>query len=383
MPSCQPSARRLLCKTLFIKRFFIALRHSTGLRRRLEGYTVSALFHLLLVLLLATITISAGGEGFGLGLRSDKTRVHLSLKEESVDEADLENLIETVEIKPIEVQRVRPRDVRLPELASFAAPMPSADRLRDLSSRHNPTASTGSRSARFGSFLGSLRKSGLDVALVVDSTASMQDVIDDIKNNSLQLVGRIQELVPIARIGVVAFRDRGERFVVRWSDLSFHGSKIRDFIGDIEAGGGGDWEEGVRQGVEAAMDELSWRRRSKKVIIVIGSSPPHASDLDAIDALAREFNGTGGVLSTIDLTRRMHERYEIRLHTWLYGEPPDKISPLPEFYQEVRRSYRAMANAGGGEMAALGSDEELAEQVLYFAFGSQWQKEVDRYKAVY
>ncbi len=344
---------------------------------------MSALFHLLLVLLLATITISAGGEGFGLGLRSDKTRVHLSLKEESVDEADLENLIETVEIKPIEVQRVRPRDVRLPELASFAAPMPSADRLRDLSSRHNPTASTGSRSARFGSFLGSLRKSGLDVALVVDSTASMQDVIDDIKNNSLQLVGRIQELVPIARIGVVAFRDRGERFVVRWSDLSFHGSKIRNFIGDIEAGGGGDWEEGVRQGVEAAMDELSWRRRSKKVIIVIGSSPPHASDLDAIDALAREFNGTGGVLSTIDLTRRMHERYETRLHTWLYGEPPDKISPLPEFYQEVRRSYRAMASAGGGEMAALGSDEELAEQVLYFAFGSQWQKEVDRYNAVY
>jgi len=211
----------------------------------------------------------------------------------------------------------------------------------------------------------------------------MQDVIDDIKNNSLQLVGRIQELVPIARIGVVAFRDRGERFVVRWSDLSFHGSKIQDFISDIEAGGGGDWEEGVRQGVEAAMDELSWRRRSKKVIIVIGSSPPHASDLDAIDALAKEFNGTGGVLSTIDLTRRMHERYEVRLHTWLHGEPPDKISPLPEFYQEVRRSYRAMANAGGGEMAALGSDEELAEQVLYFAFGSQWQKEVDRYKAVY
>jgi Mg-chelatase subunit ChlD len=215
--------------------------------------------------------------------------------------------------------------------------------------------------------------------LVIDATASMQHVIDRIKERTKVLVGRIQSLVPIARVGVVAFRDRGEDFVVRWTDLSFHGSKIESFIHNLRAEGGGDWEEGVRQGIEAAIDELSWRRRAKRVIIVVGSSPPHAEDKEAIAALAAEFRDAGGVISAIDVTRQMHEEYEQKLHQWLYGKPPEKISPLPAFYQEVQASYRAIADDGGGEMAALGSDQELVEQILYFAFGSRWQKEVARY----
>ncbi|MFQ5477126.1 MAG: vWA domain-containing protein [Candidatus Binatia bacterium] len=364
---------------MFLKTFFDALRYHVGLRRRLEGLTVSALFHLLLILLLATITISAGGEGFGLVPGSRSTKVQISLAAESVEQTSLENLIENVEVKPLEVPQLRRRDVRLPELSSFAAPRPSSKRLTNLKSRYSPTTVTGSLSAQFGSFIGGLRKSGLDIAVVIDATASMQHVIDDIKANALGLVERIQHLVPIARVGVVAFRDRGEDFVVRWSDLSFHASKIRAFINDLEADGGGDWEEGVRQGIEAAMDELSWRRRSKRVIIVVGSSPPHRKDMEAIEALAAEFRDTGGVMSTIDLTRRMHEEYETRLHTWLYGKPPEKISPLPPFYQDVRRAFRAIADEGGGEMAALGTDAELTEQILFFAFGSRWQKEVSRY----
>jgi hypothetical protein len=193
------------------------------------------------------------------------------------------------------------------------------------------------------------------------------------------LVSRIQSLVPIARVGVVAFRDRGEAFVVRWSDLSFHGSKIQAFIDSLEAKGGGDYEEGVRQGLEAAMDELAWRRRAKRVIIIVGSSPPHAEDMPAIRELAKEFHDAGGVISTIDVTERMHAEYERKLHQWLYGKPPDKISALPDFYLQVRDTYRDIARAGGGELAALGTDEELSEQILYFAFGSRWQKEVSRY----
>jgi len=207
----------------------------------------------------------------------------------------------------------------------------------------------------------------------------MQHVIDDIKERSVAIVEQIQSLVPIARVGVVAFRDRGESFVVRWTDLSFHGNKIEDFIVGLSAEGGGDWEEGVREGLEAAMDELSWRRRAKRVIIIVGSSPPHKEDMQPIRDLAREFRDAGGTISAIDLTQRMHEEYERSMHTWLYGAPPDTITPLPPFYSQVRDSYDAIANNGGGEMVALGSDQELAEQILYFAFGSRWQKEVARY----
>lgn len=324
--------------------------------------------------------MTAGGQGFGLGLRPKGAVVRLTMPDDSVADSDIEDLIETVEVQPLEVEHTRIRNVSLPKLASISVPRPSSQRLARINTRFTPTSgSVGSLSGQFGSFIGGLRKSGLDVALVIDATASMQHVIDDIKTRSVAIVERIQSLVPIARIGVVAFRDRSESFVVRWTDLSFHSSKIEAFIVGLTAEGGGDWEEGVREGVEAAIDELSWRRRAKRVIIVVGSSPPHKEDMQALEALAREFRDGGGTVSAIDLTRRMHEEYERSMHTWLYGVPPETISPLPPFYAAVRDSYRAIASNGGGEMVALGSDQELAEQILYFAFGARWQKEVARY----
>ena len=57
------------------------LRRRGALRRRLEGYTLSAGFHVLLLLVLATITISAGGEGLGFNIRAKGAKVKLTLQE--------------------------------------------------------------------------------------------------------------------------------------------------------------------------------------------------------------------------------------------------------------------------------------------------------------
>ncbi len=356
-----------------------ALWRKVDLRRRLEGYTLSILFHVLLLLLLATITINSSGGHFGLGLRARGARVELTENEQAED-TDLESLFEDIELEPLRVERQIPARAALPQLDSLSVPRASRRSVEQLSTRFSPASGRiGTLSGRFGSFIGGLRKTGLDVVLVIDATGSMQHVIDEIKARSVALVERIQALVPIARVGVVAFRDRGEEFVVRWSDLSFHASKIAAFINQLEAEGGGDWEEAVREALETAIDELSWRRRAKRVIIIIGSSPPHAEDRAAITALAEEFHAAGGVVSTIDLTKRMHEEYERKFKKWLYGTTPQSVSPLPAFYQEVRDSYREIAEHGGGEMAALGSNEELTEQILAFAFGSRWRKEVARY----
>src|SRR6185436_3522493 len=48
----------------------------------------------------------------------------------------------------------------------------------------------------FGRYVGSLRKVGLDVAIVVDSTGSMQNVIDDLKHSMDDLAATMQRLVP-------------------------------------------------------------------------------------------------------------------------------------------------------------------------------------------
>jgi len=241
----------------------------------------------------------------------------------------------------------------------------------------------------FGQYVGGLRKVGLDVALVVDATGSMQNVIDEMKHRLDDLVSTMQRLVPTARIGAVAFRDRGddkvataprqsEDFVVRWTDLTFNGKKVKTFLGGIVAEGGGDWEEAVKDGLETAMRQLKWRPDAKKVIILVGSSPPHQADRAAMRQLVDDWHARGGVVSTIDVSQLLHEEHERKLHRWLYGEELQTVTPLPEFYQQLRESFDAIAREGGGAMIQLGQQEALVRHLLVLTFGKTWEKDMAR-----
>jgi len=241
----------------------------------------------------------------------------------------------------------------------------------------------------FGKYVGGLRKGGLDVVIVVDSTGSMQNIIDDLKRRLSDLVRTMQRLVPTARIGAVAYRDRvddkvataprqSEDFSVKWTDLTFNASKVQSFLAGIVAEGGGDWKEAVKEGLETAMKQLKWRPDAKKVIIIVGSSPPHDEDAAAIRSLIAEWRTRGGFVSTIDVSYPLHAEHERKLHRWLYGEDPKEITPLPEFYKELQQSFHEMSKQGGGTDVALGEDTALVRSVLVLAFGSQWEKDVGR-----
>ncbi|MEW6299983.1 MAG: hypothetical protein AB1671_20005 [Thermodesulfobacteriota bacterium] len=105
----------------------------------------------------------------------------------------------------------------------------------------------------FGDYVGGLRKVGLDVVLVVDATDSMQFVIDSVKSRLIKLVTSLRQMVPTSRIGIVAYRDKGEEYVTRWVDLSFSTSKLQDFLANLRAGGGGTGRRRCTKG---------WRWRS-------------------------------------------------------------------------------------------------------------------------
>jgi len=239
----------------------------------------------------------------------------------------------------------------------------------------------------FGKYVGSLRKQGLDVAIVIDSTGSMQNIIDELTGRLGTLVYTMQRLVPTARVGAVAFRDRAddkmataprqsEDFVVRWTDLTFSAKKVRGFLDGIVAEGGGDWEEAVKDGLQAAVGQLAWRPESKKVIILVGSSPPHEQDRGAVRTLVRQWRARGGYVSTIDVSQRLHEEHERKLHRWLYGEELTEISDLPDFYRQIQRSFGDIANDGGGKFIRLGQEGALTRHVLVLAFGEKWTKDM-------
>lgn len=232
-----------------------------------------------------------------------------------------------------------------------------------------------------GDYVGGLRKVGLDVALVIDATDSMQFVADSLKSRLLKLIASLHKMVPTTRIGIVAYRDRGEEYVTKWVDLSFSTSKLQDFVSNLQAGGGGDWPEAVFDGLEAAVNDLKWRKNSKRVIVLVAGSPPHPDTVSNVLGLAQNFQAQGGMVSVLDMAEKMHEDFE----RVVYRTSPQltdkafKPTPLPGFYQEFRNTMSSIAKAGGGEFIPLTEDRALTKQIIVMTFGSRWQTEMAKY----
>ena len=221
----------------------------------------------------------------------------------------------------------------------------------------------------FGDRVGGLRRVGIDVALVVDATDSMQFVIDSVRERLSNMIESLQTMVDTTRVGIVAYRDRGEDYVTRWVDFSFSTSKLQGFLANLEAGGGGDWPEAVYEGVDVAIHDLSWRKNSRRILVI------------NILNLAQSFRAGGGYVSALDLAEKMHEDFERSL--WKQTAHLTNIafspSPLPGFYQEFRDTMASIATAGGGEFIPLTDEKQLTKQIIVLTFGTRWETEMERF----
>jgi von Willebrand factor type A domain len=228
--------------------------------------------------------------------------------------------------------------------------------------------------AGFGGFIGELRRKGLDVVLVIDGTGSMRLIINDVKAKMAQLIQAIHRLVPIARVGIIVFGGRGEKREVQALTLS--PQKLTYFLNHITAKGGGEWEEDTMGACKYAVDGMDWKPYAKKVIVLVGDSPPHKSDFAPLIALIKKFRAENGTFNTVDVAAEEHERFEREFWLKVHREEPPKISPLPEFYRQTQAAYKVLANAGGGGMRSLTHNVHINQQVLILAFGEQWQSQV-------
>ena len=226
----------------------------------------------------------------------------------------------------------------------------------------------------FGGFIGELRRKGLDVVLVIDGTGSMKLIIDDVKAKMQQLVQSIHRLVPIARIGIIVFGGKGEKMNIQ--PLTLSPQKLSDFLNSIQAMGGGEWEEDTFGACETAINKMDWKPYAKKVVVLVGDSPPHKEDFGPLLALIRQFKSNNGTFNTVDVAAEEHERFEREFWLKVHREEPPKISPLPEFYRQTQAAYKVLASAGGGSMKSLTKDAHINQQVLILAFGEQWQSQV-------
>lgn len=132
-----------------------------------------------------------------------------------------------------------------------------------------------------------LAPSVIDIAFVVDATGSMGDEIQYLQAELQDVIAHAKDSLASSTInlGSVFYRDAGDEYVTRTSNLSANIQQTIDFIGRQRAGGGGDTPEAVEQALAVAMNELSWTTQAKaRLLFLILDAPPH-EDLQVLASL--------------------------------------------------------------------------------------------------
>jgi hypothetical protein len=129
----------------------------------------------------------------------------------------------------------------------------------------------------------------LDVAIVLDTTGSMGDEMEFIQTEITSIVDSVRRNAGNVdvRIGVVAYRDDGDEYVVKSFGMSNGAVAARNAIAALDAGGGGDTPEAMDKAMQAA-ERLQWRPNAAKAVLVIADAPPHDEGMKAtLDAANR------------------------------------------------------------------------------------------------
>jgi hypothetical protein len=119
----------------------------------------------------------------------------------------------------------------------------------------------------------------IDVVFALDTTGSMGGLIQAAKEKIWSIASSMAQAKPAPqiRMGLVAYRDRGDAYVTRVVDLSSDLDSMYATLMDFRAAGGGDTPESVNQALADAVNKMSWSadQHTYKVVFLVGDAPPH------------------------------------------------------------------------------------------------------------
>jgi uncharacterized protein YegL len=145
----------------------------------------------------------------------------------------------------------------------------------------------------------------LEMVFVLDTTGSMSGLIEGAKQKIWGIVnGVMQESHSSVRIGLVAYRDRGDEYVTQVLPLTEDLDIVYTTLMNYQADGGGDTEEDVRTALTAGLNKTEWSPTANdltKIIFLVGDAPPHDDYQDATDTLVTAENAVqkGIIVNTV------------------------------------------------------------------------------------
>lgn len=191
----------------------------------------------------------------------------------------------------------------------------------------------------------------LEMVFVLDTTGSMGGLLEGAKQRIWGIVNEVMqsESRPQVRIGLVAYRDRGDEYVTRVLPLTNDLDQVYTALMGYHADGGGDTAEDVRQALLHGVRKAGWSPKSENVsqiLFLVGDAPPHQDYQDVPDAL----------LTTDEATRKGMIVNTIQCGT---------SSMTREVWQAIARrgqgQYFSIAQDGGVQTLTTPFDEPLSQ----------------------
>lgn len=123
----------------------------------------------------------------------------------------------------------------------------------------------------------------VDIAIVVDATASMQDEMDYLKFDINDVIFQAKEFSNTLnlRFANVFYRDNGDIYLTQSQDFTRVLSESVAYANEHNAGGGGDYPEAVDVALDSAINSLSWGddTRTKIIFLVLDASPHNTPEV--------------------------------------------------------------------------------------------------------
>ena len=188
----------------------------------------------------------------------------------------------------------------------------------------------------------------IDVVFVLDTTGSMSGLIQTAKEKiwSIATTMASAQPTPEIRIGLIAYRDRGDQYVTKMVDLSSDLDSVYAKLMDFEADGGGDTPESVNQALNDAIHNMSWSEgeQAYQVVFLVGDAPPH---MDYNETRYPEI-----VASAIEKG--------IVINTIQCGQMSTTIAPWTQIASLGQGSFFQVEQAGGAVAYTSPFDDEIA-----------------------
>lgn len=193
--------------------------------------------------------------------------------------------------------------------------------------------------------------STLEMVFVLDTTGSMGGLLEGAKQRIWGIVNEVMQSTshPSVRVGLVAYRDRGDEYVTKVLPLTNDLDQVYSTLMSYRAEGGGDTPENVRRALADGVHNAGWSPRTPgiaQIIFLVGDAPPHEDyqDEPSTATSTAEAVKAGMIVNTIQC-----------------GNLPGTQPVWQAIAQNGEGQYFAIAQDGGVQAIATPYDKEMSE----------------------